>query len=727
MALKHSRIYQPDPTKPQPGGWDMEHVDERGNAPPGWLYGPNGQILGLVSGDGMVLIPVVSGLSEEASAATATANTTRLQAALDAGGLVQILAQGTYYTNNTLYIGDNTQLVIAPGVTFKSASAASGGKKRMLSTQASLLTPTAVTAAWTTNDAKMTVTWASHGLTTQDYVCIQGAQLTGTVTAATKANPCVITSAAHGLNTGDRVTFNSDVGGMTQLNGNSYIVTRVTSDTFSLSGLTTTTDSSAFGTFTSGGTWFTIQNEYNNVFRVSQVVDANSFVVALYETPFIAPSGSLTAVRCTRNFSVIGGTWDYDTPASPDWPSNGPDRHCITMFYAANFHVGNVVLKNVAKYGLNTMGVANYTCNNIEGDNVAEIFKHYGPNVAGTVRGIYGYSVDDCSTVQTREPAAFLYYQAAHGDIINLHISDVNVRNRGGSGSGGMVVYASNHDRIVNLTLERVITKTELSPGLKLVNGLQTDVGLISSVHLIDCVFGTKAATNCINISYVEVDEIRLTRTKLEPADLATALFSLNSSTNVETIYVEGMTFNNESWPTSGQTMFSLAGRVGKFIAERCDIKGAGGAIFVQVASTSTLIESLTFRDSNFDGISSVADIRALCNVHRENCRFANIANGVLRIQTATGLTARVYGAGHNTYSSAVPMAILSPATAEIYDWDCAIDPIALTQLATTVGQFCTSTQAGNEGGLAVRGNVNGTPAWYSLVGGAAGVNAAIT
>lgn len=56
MALKHSRIYQPDPTKPQPGGWDMEHVDERGNAPPGWLYGPNGQILGLVSGDGTVWV-----------------------------------------------------------------------------------------------------------------------------------------------------------------------------------------------------------------------------------------------------------------------------------------------------------------------------------------------------------------------------------------------------------------------------------------------------------------------------------------------------------------------------------------------------------------------------------------------------------------------------------------------------------------------------------------------
>nr|WP_315242028.1 SGNH/GDSL hydrolase family protein [uncultured Albidiferax sp.] len=61
MALKHTQIYQPDPTKPQPGSFEAEHVDEMGNPPPLWVYGgadgktivgikkPDGT---LVSGDG---------------------------------------------------------------------------------------------------------------------------------------------------------------------------------------------------------------------------------------------------------------------------------------------------------------------------------------------------------------------------------------------------------------------------------------------------------------------------------------------------------------------------------------------------------------------------------------------------------------------------------------------------------------------------------------------------
>lgn len=72
------------------------------------------------------------------------------------------------------------------------------------------------------------------------------------VTAATNANPCVVTTDGSGdIETGMRVTFAS-VGGMTELNGNSYIVTLVDvfPDKFSLDGI----DSTAFGVYTSGGT-----------------------------------------------------------------------------------------------------------------------------------------------------------------------------------------------------------------------------------------------------------------------------------------------------------------------------------------------------------------------------------------------------------------------------------------------------------------------------------------
>ncbi|WP_367846473.1 hypothetical protein [Rhodoferax sp. WC2427] len=57
MALKHTRIYQPDPTKPQPGSFEAEHVDEMGNPPPLWVYGgADGKtIVGIKKPDGSLV------------------------------------------------------------------------------------------------------------------------------------------------------------------------------------------------------------------------------------------------------------------------------------------------------------------------------------------------------------------------------------------------------------------------------------------------------------------------------------------------------------------------------------------------------------------------------------------------------------------------------------------------------------------------------------------------
>ena len=76
-----------------------------------------------------------------------------------------------------------------------------------------------------------------------------GAGAAKNITAITKAYPPVITSAAHGFVAGDRVAI-AAVGGMTELNGNTYTVEYATTNTFALKGV----DASAYGTYTSGGT-----------------------------------------------------------------------------------------------------------------------------------------------------------------------------------------------------------------------------------------------------------------------------------------------------------------------------------------------------------------------------------------------------------------------------------------------------------------------------------------
>ena len=651
---------------------------------------------------------------------TPAQNSRALQAALDLGGTVILQGTGEYILDNVpLYIGDDTHFIVDPKLVLKQKP---GTKTRMLACKSSLATPQPVSLAWTANNNIVTVTWTNHGLTDEDYVCLQGAQITGTVTGATRANPCVITSIGHNLQTEDRATFAS-LGGMTQLNGNTYIVTRLSADTFSLSSLVATIDSSAFGVWTAGGTWTHIQGEYNNVFRVFEVIDADTFTVALYETPTVAPGGSITAVRCTRSFSIEGGIWDYDSATNIGSPS-ALNLHAITLHYAANFETRNIKTRNVLKYGFNTMACADYECYNTQGSGVAEIFKHYGPLANGRAIGIYGDSIDDCSTVQMREPSAFAAYHPAQGDIYNLHISNVNVRNVGGTASGGIVVYASNHDKCVNLTYDNVIVKGTVCPGIRIRNGDTFTVGSIEGLTIIDAITSCKVTSNySIFAADVGIKGFKLVRPKFVPADLTSPYFSSNANTNIENMIVQEMRFYNEIWPTGGVPLFILNGVYNNFIAENCDIRGQSGLGFIQIVGGNA-VNNVTLRNSRFEGISYVVDVRSLTNVYRENCTFNNIANGVIRAQSLSGLVARVFGAGRNTHPvAAEALVVIAPSTVEVYDWDLRIDPIAITQLATTPGQYCFSTQAGAEGGPCVRV----TAGWAALATAAAFANQQIT
>ena len=74
-----------------------------------------------------------------------------------------------------------------------------------------------------------------------------------TITGATKANPVVITSNGHGFSNGDQIKI-VDVVGMTELNGNSYLVASKTPNTFELQDLSSVNiNGLAFTTYITGG------------------------------------------------------------------------------------------------------------------------------------------------------------------------------------------------------------------------------------------------------------------------------------------------------------------------------------------------------------------------------------------------------------------------------------------------------------------------------------------
>lgn len=94
---------------------------------------------------------------------------------------------------------------------------------------------------------------------------------TGSITAATTANPVVITSASHGLTSGDKIKI-SGVTGMLELNGNSYYVDVLTANTLGLytnKALTSTVNGTQFTPYVSSGTWYKEGGIGNYVFRLT--------------------------------------------------------------------------------------------------------------------------------------------------------------------------------------------------------------------------------------------------------------------------------------------------------------------------------------------------------------------------------------------------------------------------------------------------------------------------
>ncbi len=82
---------------------------------------------------------------------------------------------------------------------------------------------------------------------TNDFELFSNTKQNTTISAITKANPCNVTAADHGLSTGDEIGF-FNVGGMVELEANGYTATKVDDDNFTIG-----VDSSAYTTFTSGG------------------------------------------------------------------------------------------------------------------------------------------------------------------------------------------------------------------------------------------------------------------------------------------------------------------------------------------------------------------------------------------------------------------------------------------------------------------------------------------
>jgi hypothetical protein len=114
------------------------------------------------------------------------------------------------------------------------------------------------------------------------FIQLCGVDAARAITGITKANPAVVTAAGHGYTNGD-IVYLAGVGGMTEVNTRTsnaaYTVAGATTDTFQLSGI----NSTAYGTFTSGGHVLAANPTSGGMRWKGQVLSANNLAFTICE------------------------------------------------------------------------------------------------------------------------------------------------------------------------------------------------------------------------------------------------------------------------------------------------------------------------------------------------------------------------------------------------------------------------------------------------------------
>ncbi len=194
------------------------------------------------------------------------------------------------------------------------------------------------------------------------------------ITGATQANPCVITAVAHGLNTGDKVII-TGVGGMTQLNGNNYWITKLTNDTFQLyinQNRVTGVDSTVFSAYTSGGN---VRRRIPTHIRFTDVTDKNNPVTAANGIGSIFSTTTLRTLRCGADAGATGvvtvristcratshdfldiGTGGFNTTNYPNIIFGSPAQAAVQSQEVFEETVGRVFYVSTDQYGIFRVG-----------------------------------------------------------------------------------------------------------------------------------------------------------------------------------------------------------------------------------------------------------------------------------------------------------------------------------------------------------------------------------
>ncbi len=165
-------------------------------------------------------------------------------------------------------------------------------------------------------------------------------------------------------------------------------------------------------------------SQFNGVFLVKSVTNANVFLVDLMRLPLTSPTGTIKARLANRDIRIDGGTWDFN---SPTYTRTSLDSSCFFFAYAYDSHVSNMDSKNTSPYTMNCGALRDCTIDGVQTNSAAgATIQVYGPSFNVHVSNVGGQNGDDGVAFMTKEFAIFSTYIWTAGDVIGCSARNIN-------------------------------------------------------------------------------------------------------------------------------------------------------------------------------------------------------------------------------------------------------------------------------------------------------------
>ncbi len=162
------------------------------------------------------------------------------------------------------------------------------------------------------------------------------------------------------------------------------------------------------------------QAQYNGVFTVISVTDANTIVVKLRREPTANPTGTVRIKAADQNIQIHNMEVDYNYAQNTS-STAGPNAHAAVLCGIRSLRVTEYRARNTKKFGLCLGALVDFKVHGSRGyDLRSDNVKLYGPSWDGEVLGVRGFASDDSLSLQCSEPAAFSAYRISRGDVLNV-------------------------------------------------------------------------------------------------------------------------------------------------------------------------------------------------------------------------------------------------------------------------------------------------------------------